>query len=106
MMLICTVQKDNWRDLPGVLEFRRESGSLIHLESLVEPVELSLLSMHDSEKIEAIEFLLESLSPEDLVISNRIFSVLFERLKGIEKARLIFEYQSKAIQPSLKASRS
>lgn len=98
LTIICVVQRDNWQDLPSMLAFRRETGALLELPCLIWPAELSLQRFDEAMRIQIIEYLLEKVPESDLPSCRRVFTVLFEGMSPIERARLVLEFKRRLSQ--------
>ena len=93
LVLHVVLQKDNWRELPRFLSFRREKGIRIHLNCLIEPPELSLDRLSTSEREEVLSYYLESMGAEDLRSSAVVIRTLLQGLPALARAQVISEFQ-------------
>lgn len=97
LTLICIAQRLNFHDLQGVLSFRREKGILIHLQCLIEPFQLSLLTRDTAEIMSDLDYLFENLTVEDLITCNRVVSSLVGALPAIDRIKYLLQYQKYVI---------
>ncbi|WP_372656029.1 radical SAM protein, partial [Halobacteriovorax sp.] len=79
------VQKDNWREVPDVLDFCKNKGILPFISLCYEPIEYSLLELEKNEKIRIVDFLL-SMDAVKVSLSMRVIKPLIFSLPSIDRA--------------------
>jgi radical SAM protein with 4Fe4S-binding SPASM domain len=100
MSIMYTVQKENWMDVPTILEFIKLKNARISFRCLIEPPWLSLLDLPRAERVRIAEFYLREIPARDLIHVSRIFSVLFEDLEPLDKAPLLLELKNRLAESS------
>jgi len=77
------VMKDNWQELSNVFNFVKERKLKLNLKNLEGPIELSLHSLNDQEKLDIIKSTIHNCSSECLRALNRFFSALIQAMNDL-----------------------
>lgn len=89
MDLNCSIQKNNWREIPKLLEFGRTHNFYTGITFVYSPSNLSLLSYSHDEREKILAELITLLSPDDLQLSMLVIRPLLKSLSPISKAQAI-----------------
>lgn len=79
------VQKDNWREIPDVLDFCKEKGILPFISLCYEPIEHSLLELDQGERVRIVNYLL-AMDAVKVSLCMRVVKPLVFSLPNIERA--------------------
>ena len=106
MNLNFLIQKDNWTEVAQAIHFCLEKGIHPFITFCYRPSEHSLLGLSTKERIEIINYYLETLSWDELTLIRRVTSPVisslpklerYEALMALEKKKIKYENTKKAI---------
>lgn len=80
------VQKDNYHEIPAVLDYMTSKGILPLITFLYVPDQFSLLTLNDGERARILEEMVLSMDKEKLLRCMRVVTPLLESLPKIDKA--------------------
>lgn len=71
-----TVYRDNWKEVPKIIEFANERKIKYFAQYLILPEELSLLTLTQDEKLEILQFYMKNLKDVEILSCHRILRAL------------------------------
>ncbi|HCM38487.1 MAG: hypothetical protein A2070_03745 [Bdellovibrionales bacterium GWC1_52_8] len=80
LIVNCTIFRENWRELPALIEFPLQKGILPFVQVLYRPEEFSVLTLSEAERIGVLEYCFKNLSPQQFPYSHRLIRALAESL--------------------------
>lgn len=87
--LNCTIQKDNWKEIPALLDFGETNGFFTGITLLYNPEEFSLLDEPLIERERILEHYLQSLSKNQLRRSLLVIRPLVESVSPLSRASAV-----------------
>jgi radical SAM protein with 4Fe4S-binding SPASM domain len=91
------IQRDNWQEIPEMLDFRRKKKIKIHLNFLLEPFDLSLSAFTKKEKLGVLRYVLDTVQPAELKMVTKIVRPLLPEIDPIDRAKFIVEFKERAL---------
>lgn len=88
-----TVQKDNWKEVPSVIEFCLNKKLNPHIFTLKVPTEYSMLSFEEEKRKEILEYLFNNVSTGNLKHLHMILNPLIFSLDKIDQAQYFLRLQ-------------
>jgi cyclic pyranopterin phosphate synthase len=82
--LNCLVQKDNWKEIKNIIQYCFEKNIIPFVTFLYEPDVFSLLNFETSKRIEILNFYFETLTKEEILLSQRVIKPLIRSLDKFE----------------------
>lgn len=94
-----TVQKDNWREIPEMINFSLKHKMHPYFFILKVPTEFSVLTLEIKERIEIIDFYFKSVEKENLKHIHTLLYPLIYSLEKIDQAAY-FSLMKESMQPN------
>jgi radical SAM protein with 4Fe4S-binding SPASM domain len=92
------IQKDNWREVKNVIKYCREKEIIPFISYLYEPFEFSLGNLNYEERVEILDFYLNILNREELLLAQRVIKPLMRSLSKIDYTYYITNFRDQTKQ--------